>query len=135
MEHFRMNPLMNRAARMAEKLHSEALAAIPINIIITIITSLINAIMQCKLPDPSPTPGKNIQEYVTKRYNAETKRYDPYLVRRMKRQAKLAGMRNHHVLSDVECLAIALESLEQARIGEDETLAAIDQAVADDPLN
>lgn len=127
-----MNPLMNRAAKMAEKLHSQALAAIPINIIITIITSLINAVMQCKMPDPTPTPAKNIQDYVTKRYDPTTGKYDPYLLKRMKRQAKLAGKRNHQELSEVECLALALESLEQARHGEPEALAAIDQAAADD---
>ena len=130
-----MNPLMNRATKMAERLHSEGqpLGVIPISIIITIITSLVQAIMQCMVPNPTPTPAAHIKDYVTKHYDATTGKYDEYLVKRMKRQAKLAGKRNNQPLDDAQQNALALESLDEARRGQPEVMAAIDQTVADDP--
>lgn len=129
MEHFTVNPLLNRASQMAERLHANGpLSVIPIPLIINIITTIINAVMQCRQPQPSPTPSADIKAYVEKKYDATTGKYDDHLLQRMRFQAWAAGMKNHTKLNAEQREALAIESLDEARRGAPETLAAIDFA-------
>lgn len=106
-----------RAGRIARRLQgAKSLAAFPITVLIPIITTLIQAVMQCWQPkDPAKTA-----EYVNAKWNEQTGEYDDQLLRRMKRQALLAGRHSEprqHFTGE-QCEEIALASLDEARTGD-----------------
>lgn len=126
----------HRVYAMARNLTFEGApcAVIPLPIIISIITSMIQAIISCFNPAPSPTPAKEVQDYVRSKYNEATKTYDEHLMRRMLYQARKSGRRQDPAVSltTEQQTAMAFEALEQARLGAQETEIAIMHVAANE---
>lgn len=118
------------ATGIAEKLHEGdgPLKAIPILPLISIIMEMIQQIMACF--QPASPAGQSVQEYVAANY--KDGKYPERLIRRMQIQALIAGrhVKPHQKLNDEQTRALAIAALDKARLGSDETKAAIDHAAS-----
>ena len=125
-----------KATAMAESLkaNGDLFVVIPIASLISIIVSMIQAIMNCFQPDPAPTPAKSVQDYVNAHY--KDGQYTPRLVRRMKVQAYAAARKHKVKINDQQAEALAIKSLDEARLGDSDTQESINhfaQFAADVP--
>lgn len=103
----------SRAEGISRRLVGSAWVGIDPITIITIVATLIQLIMKCVQPNPTPSPAMMLKEKIAKHRN-EDGTYDSRFLRQTKRQAYLAGRRHGQRLTDEQQEQMALSAFEEA---------------------
>lgn len=135
-----MSVLNSAAGRINQRCETAGVYGFDITVILTVLPALIQLFQSCKrppapqpIPVPTPTPAQSkaweMKCTATNGYDADDAEYDRALLRRTAATCKRARRKDGNPCNHKEALELARASLDEARLGElDELAAGIEEA-------